>query len=107
VSWIHEKDFVNAVEFLIDNEHLDGNFNLCVPKPTDNGTLMTSLRKALNVKIGISHPQWLLKIGARLLGTETELVLKSRNVVPKRLLENGFVFKYTDIATALNNLVKK
>jgi hypothetical protein len=105
VSWIHELDFSRAVAFLINSETLDGNFNLSVPKPTDNKTLMTSLRNIMNVPIGISHPTWLLKFGAKLIGTEAELVLKSRNVIPQRLLNNGFKFQFIQIEKALSNLL--
>ncbi|MEO8773518.1 MAG: TIGR01777 family oxidoreductase [Gelidibacter sp.] len=106
VSWIHETDFANAVDFLIEHKDLSGNFNLCVPKPTDNKTLMRSLRRTLGNPIGISHPEWLLKIGARLIGTETELILKSRNVIPKRLLDNGFKFKHINLEESLRDLLK-
>ena len=106
VSWIHELDFARAIEFLMGREDLEGNFNLSVRKPTDNETLMSTLRKTMNIPIGISHPTWLLKLGARLIGTETELVLKSRNVIPERLLNNGFDFMYEDIDLALCDLLK-
>ena len=105
VSWIHELDFARAIEFLLNNESLDGNFNLSVKNPTNNKTLMQSLRTVLRIPFGINHPIWLLKFGAKLIGTETELVLKSRNVIPERLLENGFEFKYQDIESALKNLL--
>ncbi|MDG5492514.1 TIGR01777 family oxidoreductase [Psychroserpens sp. SPM9] len=105
VSWIHELDFARAIAFLIDHEALDGNFNLSVPNPTNNKTLMKSFRKVMNIPFGISHPEWLIKLGAKLIGTESELVLKSRNVIPKRLLDNGFKFKYTNIELALTNLI--
>ncbi|MCX7547901.1 TIGR01777 family oxidoreductase [Xanthomarina sp. F1114] len=106
VSWIHQEDFARAVEYLMNHESLEGNFNLCVPKPTDNKTLMRGLRNVLDVPIGINHPVWLLNFGAKLIGTETELVLKSRNVIPKRLLETQFKFKFTNIEEALSNLIK-
>jgi len=106
VSWIHEVDFNNAVAFLIDHKNLDGVFNLCVPKPTNNITLMKTLRKVLRVPFGISHPIPLLKLGAKIIGTETELVLKSRNVIPERLLENNFEFIFTSIESALMDLSK-
>ena len=106
VSWIHELDFARAIDFLIDNKDLDGNFNLSVVNPTDNYTLMKTMRKALKMPIGINHPVWLLKFGAKVIGTEVELVLKSRNVIPKRLLDNGFKFKYKNIELALTNLLK-
>lgn len=105
VSWIHELDFARAIEFLIENEDLDGNFNLAVPNPTNNKTLMSSFRKVMKMPFGISHPVWLIKLGAKLIGTEPELVLKSRNVIPERLLNNGFKFIHSDIEIALDDLV--
>ena len=107
VSWIHELDFARAVEFLIENENLKGSFNLSVKNPTINKTLMKSFRNILNVPFGLPHPKWLLKFGAKIIGTETELVLKSRNVIPERLLNNGFEFLYEDIELALKDLLKK
>ncbi len=104
VSWIHELDFARSVEFLINNHKLHGVFNLCVPKPITNYGLMKSLRKILNVPFGIPHPKTLLEIGAKIIGTETELILKSRNVVPKRLLKNGFKFKFENIQSALMHI---
>ena len=106
VSWIHEDDFTGAIQFLMD-QNLEGVFNLCVPQPTDNKTLMQNLRQVLNVPFGIAHPIWLLKLGAFFIGTETELVTKSRNVLPEKLLQNGFTFKFTNIKTALEDVLKK
>jgi uncharacterized protein len=106
VSWVHELDFARAIEFLMEKENLSGNFNISVPKPTNNETLMKSMRKVLSLWFGINHPIWLLNFGAKLIGTETELVLKSRNVIPKRLLDNGFNFIYTDAEIALKDLLK-
>lgn len=107
VSWIHELDFARAVEFLINNESLDGNFNLCVPKPTNNKTLMHELKKVLKIPFGIPQSESILKLGAKLIGTETELILKSRNVIPKRLVNNNFQFKYNTINEAIKNLTQK
>ncbi len=105
VSWIHEEDFARAIDFLIEQESASGNFNLSVPKPTDNNTLMKVLRNTMQMPFGINHPKWLLKIGARIIGTETELVLKSRNVIPKRLLQSGFKFKFEQLDVAINDLL--
>lgn len=105
VSWIHEDDFVNAIQFLMD-KNIEGVFNLCVPEPTDNKTLMKSLRTVMKIPFGIPHPIWSLKLGALFIGTETELVTKSRYVLPEKLLKNGFLFKYTNIKTALDDLLK-
>lgn len=104
VSWIHELDFAHAICHLIENKNLSGIFNLCVPKPTNNNTLMKSLRKVLNISFGIPQPKWLLEVGAKLIGTETELILKSRNVIPKRLMDHRFKFKFVDIEAALRDL---
>lgn len=106
VSWIHELDFSDAIAFLIDNKNLDGAFNLSVPEPTNNFTLMKSFRKAMKIPFGISHPISLLKLGAKIIGTETELILKSRNVIPERLLKHHFKFTFTNIEKALINLTK-
>ena len=105
VSWIHELDFARAVDFLIERNALDGNFNLTVPNPTDNKTLMASFRKVMHMPFGISHPKWLIKFGAKLIGTEPELVMKSRNIIPERLLNNGFKFAHVNIELALNDLI--
>lgn len=105
VSWIHELDFARAIDFLMHAKTLDGSFNLSVPTPTNNNTLMKTLRILLKMPFGISHPIWLLKLGAKLIGTEIELVLKSRNVIPKRLLDSGFKFSFTKIQMALDDLI--
>lgn len=106
VSWIHELDFARAIDFLLENVNLEGNFNLSVKNPTDNKRLMQTMRQKMGVPFGISHPVWQLKFGATLIGTETELVLKSRNVIPKRLHDNGFEFSFTTIELALDDLLK-
>lgn len=66
---------------------------------------MASLRKTMGIPFGISHPEWLLNIGAQIIRTETELILKSRNVVPNRLLDNNFSFKHKNIQNALSDLL--
>lgn len=104
ISWIHEQDFAAIVSFLITKEHL-GVFNVVSPKPVTNNYFMGQLRKALGVPFGISQPKWILKLGAMLIKTETELVLKSRNVIPKRLTDLGFKFQYTNLDKAFNNLI--
>jgi hypothetical protein len=104
VSWIHEKDFARSVEFLIKNTELSGPFNLCAPKPIDNKTFMWSLRRSLKIPFGLPQPRWLIELGALIIGTEPELVLKSRNVIPERLLKYNFRFRFKDINLALQNL---
>ena len=105
VSFIHEYDFARAVAFLLENETIIGNVNITAPNPSNNKTLMSIIRKELKIPFGIPQPKWLLEIGTFFLRTETELVLKSRNVIPKRLLDNGFIFKYETINETLKNLI--
>jgi uncharacterized protein len=104
VSWIHEEDFANAVDFIIQKE-ISGVINVVSPEPIPNSNFMTRLRKAVGFPFGIPVNIFLLKIGSFFIRTEAELVLKSRNVIPKRLLENGFKFKFGDIDTAFENLL--
>lgn len=105
VSWIHIEDFTRAVHYIIDNEMVNGSINLTVPKPTNNHTLMKTLRKSLNKRFGFNQPKWLLNLGAKIIGTETELILKSRNVIPKKLMSTGFTFKYPTLQATINNLI--
>lgn len=104
-SWIHIDDFCRSVEWLIDHEDQSGVFNITAPTPVTNDFLMKQIRGRMKSIIGLPTPVWLLKIGAILIGTETELILKSRRVVPKRLLENGFEFNYPTIPLAMKSLV--
>src|ERR1700722_18401495 len=86
VSWIHEADFVRAIYFLIERDDMDGVVNLASPHPLPNRDFMADLRRAWGIEIGLPSAEWMLRIGAVFLRTETELVLKSRRVVPGRLL---------------------
>ncbi len=103
VSWIHEKDFARAVAFIIEKE-IEGVINIVSPEPIHNREFMEALRISRNIPFGIPIGTLLLKLGAKIIGTETELVLKSRNVIPKRLQENGFKFIYGDIYKAMHRL---
>ena len=94
VSWIHEYDFVRAIRFLIENEDLSGAINISSPNPLSNSEFMRELRRAWGTKIGLPASRWLLEIGAFFMRTETELILKSRWVVPGRLLQHGFDFRF-------------
>jgi uncharacterized protein (TIGR01777 family) len=93
MSWIHEDDFVRAVRFLLDNE-INGAVNLAAPHPLPQHEFMRTLRQVWGVPIGLPATQWMLEIATWLMGTETELVLKSRRVVPGVLLAHGFKFRY-------------
>lgn len=94
MSWIHECDFVRAVRFLIENESLTGVVNICSPNPLPNSDFMRELRHAWGMKFGLPTWKWMLEIGTFLMRSESELILKSRRVVPRRLLEAGFHFEF-------------
>ncbi|MGB3591077.1 MAG: TIGR01777 family oxidoreductase [Nonlabens sp.] len=104
MSWIHIQDFCRAVGFLLQSR-LTGPVNVTAPTSVSNVNFMKALRQSLMVSIGISQPRWLLELGSLLIGTETELLLKSRNVFPERLLNHGFSFEYSEIKPALENLL--
>src|SRR5262249_55501471 len=101
VSWIHQEDFCRAVQWLIVNDQASGIFNVCAPHPLTNAEMMCALRKALRVPFGLPAPKWLLELGAFFLRTETELVLKSRRVIPARLLNAGFQFRFETFENAV------
>lgn len=105
VSWLHVEDFCRAVEFLVARPALEGAFNLCAPQPLRNQDFNVLLDYHYRPKWHLPQPKWLLEIGAFLLGTETELILKSRKVVPQRLLDAGFRFRFSECAVALAELL--
>ena len=107
VSWIHEYDFVEAVKFLIARDDLAGAFNLCAPHPLPNRDFIAALSHALGTKLAVPVPNWALEIGTFFLRTETELILKSRRVVPGRLLDAGFKFRYPTWAEAAVELANR
>jgi NAD dependent epimerase/dehydratase family enzyme len=105
VSWIHDLDFVRAVDWLIQHEELQGALNLAAPNPLPNSDFMKGLRKAWGMPFGLPATEWMLELGAFLLRSETELMLKSRRVVPTRLHESGFTFEFPTWAEAARDLV--
>ncbi|HEV7587495.1 MAG TPA: TIGR01777 family oxidoreductase [Longimicrobium sp.] len=105
VSWIHEADFVRAIHWLIEHDDVDGAVNLSAPEPLPNAEFMRILREAWGTRVGLPAAKWMLAVGARLMRTETELVLKSRRVVPGRLLDAGFTFEYPAWREAARELV--
>lgn len=102
VSWIHVCDFVRALDFIITQKVPEGIYNVCAPHPTDNQTMMKVLRKVCGMPFGLPATKTMLELGALVLRTETELVLKSRWVFPTKLLKAGFEFKYGTIEEALS-----
>jgi uncharacterized protein (TIGR01777 family) len=107
VSWIHDRDFVRAIYWLIEHPELTGPVNLASPNPVPNTEFMCTLRRAWGIGFGLPAPNWMLEIGAFFLRTETELVLKSRRVVPGRLLQSGFVFQFPTWDQAANDLCRR
>jgi hypothetical protein len=107
VSWFHEHDFARSVEFLIRQQELSGVFNLASPNPLPNRTFLQVLRQEWGVAIGLPTAAWALEFGTFLLRTESELVLKSRRVVPGRLQDAGFCFAYPEWTEAARDLVAR
>lgn len=107
VSWVHLEDFVRCISFLIDKEHINGVINCAAPNPVTNKVFMASIRQAIGRNWGLSMPEFLLEVGAVMLGTQTELILKSRKVVSLRLSEEGFVFNYPTLEKAMEEIVPK
>lgn len=104
VSWIHQTDFCRAVEWLIESSQLVGPVNLAAPNPVPNTEMMRMLRRVCGGRIGLPAAAWMLEVGAFFLRTETELIIKSRRVIPGRLLESGFQFQFPVLEGAFQNL---
>jgi NAD dependent epimerase/dehydratase family enzyme len=94
MSWIHGQDFVRALQFLLDHDDLTGPINLASPNPLPLKDFMRTLRKTQGIPIGLPATKWMAKIGAFIVRTDTELLLKSRRVIPGRLLNAGFTFNF-------------
>jgi uncharacterized protein len=107
MSWIHELDFLRAVEFLIEREDISGVVNLAAPNPLPNKQFLDELREAWGIRFGLPAHDWMLSVGAVLMRTETELLLKSRRVVPGVLSRNGFAFRFQAWAEAAQDLVRR
>lgn len=106
VAWIHAHDLVRAITWLIEQPSLEGPINLSAPQPLPNQQFMLHLRQALGIRFGVPIPSPLMQIGAWILRTEAELLLKSRHVIPQRLLDYGFRFEYPSWPAALANLLE-
>ena len=109
VSWIHGEDFCRAIDWLIVHDDLTGVVNLAAPNPVTNRDMMQVLRRLCGVRVGLPATRWMLEVGAFFLRTETELIMiiKSRRVVPKRLLAAGFQFQFRDIESAFADILRK
>lgn len=106
VSWIYDHDFIRAVYWLIDSD-LEGPVNIASPNPVPNAEFMRTLRDIWGIRFGLPATRWMLEVGAWLMRTETELILKSRRVVPGRLLQSGFVFQFPTWKEAAIDLCRR
>ncbi len=97
VSWISDLDFARAVEWLAENKAATGTYNVSAPNPVTNDILMCCVRQSVGMRIGLPATKWMLELGAFFMRTETELILKSRWVVPTRLLADGFQFEDAEL----------
>jgi uncharacterized protein (TIGR01777 family) len=104
VSWIHETDYCRAVEWLINHDDFQGPVNLVAPNPIPNAEMMRTLRQVCGAPFGLPASNWMLEVGAFVLQTETELLIKSRRVIPGRLLKSGFDFRFQTIRKAFEDL---
>ncbi len=104
ISWLHAADFIRSVEWLIEREEFTGPVNLAAPQPLPQAEFMRILRRAYGLPIGVPAAAWMTEIAAFFMQTETELILKSRRVVPRRLLESGFQFEYPEWEAAARDL---
>ena len=107
VSWIHDRDFIRAVELLIARDDIEGAVNLAAPAPLPQRAFMAALRDAWGTPIGLPATKWMVAIGAFFLRTDTELTLKSRRVVPRRLLDAGFRFDFPEWPRAVEDVVER
>ncbi|MEO6036620.1 MAG: TIGR01777 family oxidoreductase [Verrucomicrobiota bacterium] len=104
VSWIHETDFCRAIEWLVVREEFCDAVNVCTPHPIPNSEMMRVLRSICGAPFGLPAARWMLEVGAFFLRTEPELILKSRRVIPRRLVESGFEFQFPKFSEAIRNL---
>jgi len=104
-SWIHVDDVLGSIDWLREHDEVDGVVNLSSPNPSDNGTMMGIVRRAVGMPVGLPATRWMLELGTAVLRTETELVLKSRWVVPERLVEGGYEFVHPHLDAAVKQIV--
>jgi len=105
VSWVHEQDAARCTEWILDHPEMDGVINCTAPEAIKNTDLMRCLRKSYGIPVGLPAPAWLLNVGAQIIGTETELILKSRWGAPKRLLDSGYQFLFTKADYAIDDIL--
>jgi uncharacterized protein (TIGR01777 family) len=107
VSWIHDQDFVRAINWLIEHDELEGPINLAAPNPVPYSEFMRGLRSALGIPFGLPATAWMFEVGAFFLRTESELILKSRRVIPGKLTRSNFIFQFPTWAEAAQDLCRR
>ena len=107
ISWIHDLDFIRSVYWLVEHEDLSGPINIAPPEPLPNKEFMRVVREAWGMPIGLPATKWMLELGAFLMRSETELILKSRRVVPKLLTDSGFEFEFPTWKSAAADLCRR
>jgi hypothetical protein len=105
-SWIHIVDVFCIIQFVLEHKELSGVYNCSAPNPVSNEIMMKALREKTNTKFSLPSPVWLLRIGAVMIKTETELILKSRWVIPEKLVNAGYTFRYPSLSGALDNILQ-
>ena len=106
-SWVHIEDTCRIIEWIDEHKEMNGPYNCTSPNPVSNKEFMKTLRAVTGHKIGLPAYEWMLRLGALLIGTEVELVLKSRWVLPTRLLESGYPFKFPGLKEAFTDIISK
>ena len=104
VAWIHQEDFCRAVEWILEHPALRGPVNVVAPNPLPNGEMMAVFRAVCGAPFGLPAARWMLEIGAFVMRTETELMIKSRRAVPGKLLASGFGFHFPTFQSALEDI---
>ncbi len=106
-SWIHIEDYYRIVKFIIQNSALSGPVNCTSPSPVTNAELMKTMRRHTGMPVGLPAPVFAVKIGAKLIGTESDLLLESSNLYPEVLVNSGFRFKFSTVGDAIDDLIKR
>jgi NAD dependent epimerase/dehydratase family enzyme len=106
-SWVHIEDVARMIEWIFENKNAVGIYNCVAPNAISNYSFMKTLRQITDHKFGLTAFTWMLEFGSWLIGTETELILKSRWVIPARAMREGFEFKYKFLNDALSDIISR
>ncbi|MEO5685579.1 MAG: TIGR01777 family oxidoreductase [Chitinophagaceae bacterium] len=106
-SWIHTDDICHMIEWIYEHKNIEGIYNCAAPNTVTNDFFMKTLRRITGHNFGLPAHKWMLTIGGWLIGTEKELLLKSRWVVPTKILETGFTFRFSKLEDAIEDIVRK